>query len=414
MGALLIVAAFAAQAGSATGSAPPASTAAPETKTGQSSYLDVEGGVGYSTNPLLSVVDDEPSAFGRIALHAVHSRVSVRSTTVLSAYAENVSYTNHHGSQQSVDLFARHDTAVSEHVRLFGDIDASYQEGGQLGTRIIGVPDVPPPPGGIITPPILLPPGSDFLSVTGRQYRLAAHLGGTFALSQHDSLSLTSGIERVNFHGGLTDTRYTTIPASIAYDRQLSPRSTVGARLVVQDTEYDGPASVRVITPQVTGRVQVAERVSLSGAIGVSFARVDTGLAISHSTGVSADGSLCGQGEASSYCARIAIDQQTATTAGPAKSVSAGIDYTRRLDANQTLQLSLSASHYSTPISVVTGQTFSSGTYYRATAAYTRKIGERLFGGVNLSARNLTQNGPDPKTDLNVSLFVRYRFGDAQ
>jgi hypothetical protein len=37
-----------------------------------------------------------------------------------------------------------------------------------------------------------------------------------------------------------------------------------------------------------------------------------------------------------------------------------------------------------------------------------------LFGGADLSARKLAEAGPDPKTDLNGSLFIRYRFGDVQ
>ena len=54
------------------------------------------------------------------------------------------------------------------------------------------------------------------------------------------------------------------------------------------------------------------------------------------------------------------------------------------------------------------------GCYYHAAATYSRRIGDRLFGGLNLAARKLTQSGPDPDTDLNVSLFIRYRLGDKQ
>src|SRR5260221_7463875 len=191
MAALLIVAALAAQVGTTGGSATSTSTnaSAPQIHPGESTYIDVEGGGGYSSNPQLSVINDQGSVYGRVSLHAVHSRVSARTTTLLSAYVEDVSYTKHHGSQQSVSLYARHDAAVSEHVRLFGDVSASYDEGGQLDTRVLGLPIVPPTiPGGTVTPPILIPPSGDFLSVTGREYSLYGNVGGTFALSQHDSL----------------------------------------------------------------------------------------------------------------------------------------------------------------------------------------------------------------------------------
>jgi hypothetical protein len=416
MSALLIAAALA-QVGTAAGSTPPASAdaTAPQVHTGKTTYIDLEAGAGYSSNPNLSIVNDQGSAFGRVSLHAVHSRVSDRSTTLLSAYAEDVSYTNHHGSQQSVSVVGRHDAAVSEHTRLFIDGSAAYQEGGQLYTQVLGLPILPPSiPGGTVIPPILIPPTGDFLSITGRTYSFAGHGGATFALGARDSLSLTSGVEHVTFHSGSTSTSYTRIPGSIAYDRQLNARTTVGARVTAEDTEYNGPAHFRVITPQLTARTLLSPRISLDGAIGVSFARIDDGVRTRNTTGLSAQANLCGQGETSYFCAHFSADEQTATTAGPARSISGGIDYTKRLDADQSISFSLGVTHYSTPLSVIIGRAFSSSTYAHAAASYSRRFAPRLFGGVNLAARKLTQNGPDPKTDFNGSLFIRYRFGDIQ
>jgi len=62
----------------------------------------------------------------------------------------------------------------------------------------------------------------------------------------------------------------------------------------------------------------------------------------------------------------------------------------------------------------VVGHTFSASTYAHAAASYTRRFGGRVFGGVNLAALKLTQNGPDPKVNLNASVFLRYRLGDLQ
>src|SRR5438552_12099197 len=145
MSAFIITAALAAQTAAPAASATPVDPTTAR-KVGQSSYLDLEAGGGYSTNPILSLSSDEGSAFGRISLHAVHTRISERSTTVLSGYAEEVGYARHYGSQQSLAVGARHDAAVSERLRLFGDFSAAYDKGGQLDTRIVGVPDVPPLP----------------------------------------------------------------------------------------------------------------------------------------------------------------------------------------------------------------------------------------------------------------------------
>jgi hypothetical protein len=95
--------------------------------------------------------------------------------------------------------------------------------------------------------------------------------------------------------------------------------------------------------------------------------------------------------------------------------VSAGADYSRRLSADDTLDLSASINRYSNPTSVVIpATTFTHATYVRAAADYSRRISDRWFGGLSLAARKVTQTGPDPDADLSASLFIRYRFGDVR
>lgn len=413
MAALLFVAALAAQAATSGTTTSPASPteASTKPKPGQSTYLDLEAGVGYSTNPFMSLDNSSGRGFGRVSIHGVHTRATERTTTVLSAYAQNTTYTSTYGSEQSFDLNAHHDAAVSERLRLFADADLAYDQGGQLDTRIIGVPVVSLFPG---QPPVLILPSSDFLTVRGREYRAAGHLGGQLALGPKDDVNFASGIEHVRFKTGGIETRYTTIPVSFGYDRQISERATVGARVSAERTDYNGPTHYEVISPQLTGHLQLSERMTLFGAVGAAFVSIDNGIRTDHSTGLDASAGLCSIDEAGSLCAHAAIDQGTATSAGPSKSVSVGVDYSRRLDAIQTIQFSLAADHYSNPTSFITGRTFSNANYVRAVADYTRKLGDRWFGGVNLAARKVTQGGPDPDPDISASAFVRYRFGDIQ
>lgn len=413
----LIIAALAAQAtsgapaGASTSSKP---ELAVERKIGQISYIDVEAAAGYSTNPLLSVTSDSSRAYGRIDVHAVHTRVSDRTTTAISAFASNTSYTSRYGSQQSIAVDARHDAAVSETFRLFGSVNATYDEDGQLDTRVLSIPAVPPPPGAPPIPPSLIPGGSDFLSVRGRHYGLVGELGGSLELSPVDHLNFDSGARYSKFKSGAFDSDFTTIHGSAGYNRQLSARATVGAQVSFEDTNYNGPVNIQVITPQITSSLQLSETLVFSGAGGVSFASTDNGIDTRHSTGVTANASLCSITTAGSLCAHAGIDQQTATTAGPSKTISGGVDFSHRFNAVSTIDLSLSGSHYSSPTSVLTGRTLSSSDYIRAAASYAHQFGNRWFGGVNLSARKVTQNGPDPKTDFDGSVFIRYRFGNIE
>ena len=414
MAALLIISALAAQATAAPSPAPPATaTASDNSSIGSSTYVDLEAGAGYGTNPNLRFGNNTGSGFGRVSVNAVHTRVSARTTTVFSAFAQETFYTSHYNPAFSLDLSGRHSARVSEKLQIFGDVDFAYDKGGQLDTRILGVPNVPLPPGSVL-PPELLVPGVDFLSVTGRQYRASAHLGAQLALSARDYLTASSGIEHSVFKGAGFDTRYTTIPISVGYDRQISTRTTVGARVSATHTDYDGPGSVWVITPQATVQTALSDKLTFTGALGLSYASIDDGLSSRHSTGVAADAALCSRGDRDQFCARASINQETATVAGPARSVSVGVDYSRRLDANQTIRFSLDGNRYSSPTSLITSQTFSHATYVRGAADYTRRLGDRWFAGASVAARKITESGPDPKADISGSIFIRYRLGDLQ
>jgi hypothetical protein len=230
-------------------------------------------------------------------------------------------------------------------------------------------------------------------------------------MSSVDSLDLSSGVEHTVFNGFSNDLRYTTVPVTVGYERRISTRTSVGARVTGQFTDYNGPANSRVITPQVTIQTLLSPRLSFQGAVGASFVSSDDGVRTIHSTGISANASLCSSGEHSHLCARAAIDQGSATVAGPTRNISFDIDYSRQLDANQTIRFSIGANRY-TPVSSVVGPTFRRATYFRAAADYSRNLGRRLFSGISLSGRKVAENGPDPRTDLSASLFLRYRLGD--
>lgn len=417
----LVAVALAAQATTSQAPTPPpnsapsaaAVTGAEPISRGTVTYADLEAGAGYSTNPTLSTTDSKGAAFGRLSARAVHTRISDRTTTVLTGFVQGQFYSRGQSSQKTVNLSASHDARVSEKLRVFGDASFGYDEGGQYDNRVFSAPNVPLPPG-VIQPPIVIGPGGDFFSVSSKSYTASAHVGGQLAVSARDFVTASTGLSHVVTKNGVFDTRYTTIPLSLGWDRQLSTRTTVGARLAASYTDYNGPVNIRTVAPQFTIQALLSERLSLNAAVGVAFSRTDTGIATRKSTGPSGNISLCWRGEREDMCANASIDQQTATAAGPAKSVSVGVNYSRRLDADQTLAFSLSARRYSNPVLVTNVYSFSRATYLRAAADYSRRIGNRLFAGASLSARRVGQTGPDPKADFSGSVYLRYRLGDIQ
>lgn len=415
MSGLLLVAVFA-QAATATGSTPaPTDSTAPK-NVGAITYLDAEAGAGYSTNPFLSLGHHSGEGFGRFSLHVVHTRVSDRTTTVFSAYAQDTTYTGHYGSEQSFDVSGSHAAAISEKLHILVGADAGYDKGGQLDTRILTIPEVPLPPG-TVAPPPLLNSGNDFLTVTGRTYHADGNAGAQWSLSARDFLELSSGVDYRVFKDGGLETRFTTIPFSAGYSREVSERTTLGARIAADFTHYsetlNNPATtVNVITPQLTAAVKLSPTLTFTGDIGASFSHIDNILTTRHTTGLAADAVLCSVGEEARLCARASVQDQAATSAGAARVMSAEVDYSRQVGEHDTLNFSLAADRYSNPIVVVGLPEFSRATYLRAAADYSRSLGHRWFAGVSLAARKTTRAGPDPNTDLSASVFIRYRFGD--
>jgi hypothetical protein len=408
---LLMAAGLVAQEVPATSGASEPTGASSSTPKGKSDYVDLEAGVGYSTNPFLSFYSGAGRAFARASFRAVHNRWTERTTTTLAAYGENIAYLGRYGSQQLFSLSAHYDRLVSQTVKLFGDLDGSLDRNGQLGTRFISLPLIAPV-GGVPTPSL---PGASYLDVlaNGPTYGLSGQGGAQVTSSPREVWTFRSGYSRTMFRGTALDRTYSDFFGSAAYDRKIDQRTTFGGILTARQSLYDGPGNVRVITPQVTVRKSLSPQTDFTAALGVSFARIDDGVTVHRSTGLAANGSLCHSGQSDRICASVSRDQQVSSIIGPVTSLGANVDYVRKIDANQSLQLTVGASRSSRPFTtLIAPLSTSRSDYVTAAGSYSRRLGNRWFTGVNVSYRKLYQAGPDPKADVGGSFFVRYRLGD--
>jgi hypothetical protein len=381
--------------------------ASPANAQSKTTYIDIDGGLGYSTNPRLEYGDDTESVFARASIQAYHAWTTERSVTALTAFVENSTYFDNIGSQQLFDLGARRDSRVSERTSIFGSLNFSGDFGGQLGTRLTSFPTqtvVPQPVGpGPIT---VLDP--DLISFRGRQYRLSGEAGLTRSLSARDSLSLSLGAEKTFFSDDLAELDFFSYKANGAYNRQLNEKFTAGAQLGIQRTEFEG-GSTTSFNPQITGRLRLSQQWDASAAVGVNHVRRDLNGVSSNSTGLSFDASLCRTLAAGSICAQAARLSQSTALQNVLQTTSASLHLTQRLDEKQTVQAALNFSH-SSGLRGVTDA--SDSTYYSLTSSYQRKIKDRLSLGGNASLRKLNRAGIDPKLDASVSISLRYRLGD--
>lgn len=397
-----------------TPSTPPASEPA---KTYQNyNFIDLNGSVGYSTNPDLSL-DNHASAFGRISASGQHVSQSERGKTSIGGYLENTTYfTGGHGSHQIFWVNAEADRTLSETVTIYGGATVSGDFAGQLSNRLLFVPSQPP----VIDPSNPLPPAPtnpDLLGLTGKQYRISGNVGSSIRTSARGSLSLSAGAERLMFSGSSAED-YNTYHASAGYNTQLSERTSVGGIVFLQYQDFKGDSHSTIINPTFDLRTDLRPNLVATARVGAMFIQQNREGITDHSVTPSFSVGLCSTGEMSSFCGNITRDAQSAVGssfgvvgAGQTTVTTSGsLSYFRRIGPQDTIQVSLSGSNYTTPNSV-DGQKIHS-TLVSAVAGYDRKIGHRLAAGVSLAARRLFQDGPDPNSDLNGTIYVRYRIGD--
>ena len=378
--------------------------------------LDLSAGVGVSSNPSLQL-DADSSVFGRFSALGMHEWQSERTTTSISAYGENTTYSRG-GSKQIFDLRARTVHSVSPTLSIFGNLGFQGDVDGQLSNRFASpTPDLTPQPTDPSGPVIL--DDATLIGFNGRQYRLSGQAGMSLRASERGTVSLSAGAQR-NFSSGNQSNRdLTSYFTTGSYDHQLNERTTIGFSTNLQYQDYDNGLSSSVINPLLTVGHQFSDQLQGSAAIGLLLTKQEQADGGSDSSiDPSFAFNLCRTRDRDRLCGRLTRDARNSLGVGfgPESeslvvSTLLGVDYARQLDANQSIQASVSAVRYSTEFS---GGDDLQTTYLTFLAGYDRKIRQRLAVGANAGARRLFRDGRDPKTDINATAYLRYRLGDIQ
>ena len=379
------------------------------------SFVDLTAAAGYASNPFQRI-PSRSSVFGRLSAFGVQQWRSEKGTTSISGYVEDTTYARDYGSKQIFNIDAHTSQAVSPTVTLFGDLSATGDFAGQLSNRLTYVPSQPP----VTEPGNPLPPTStnpDVFGLSGREYTLTAQGGASIRTSPKGTLSLSAGAERLIFTGPNSPSNYSIFYGSVGYARQISERSTLGGTVYLQRQEFKGGDHASIVDPTLTFHSQLSETLAADAAVGVLFIN-EHHLGVSHnSTSPSFSAGLCSSTTSSRICGRFARDAQSALgtpignqTGETAISTRLSADYYRKLSAASTIQASLSAVRYSST-QAFNNQKFHTD-YLSAVVGYDHKIGHRLAAGVSVGVRKLSQPGPDPRTDLNGQVYLRYRIGD--
>ena len=381
------------------------------------STLDLSAGVGVSSNPSLRI-GGESSVFGRFSALGMHQWRSERTTTSLSAFGENTTYLRGYGSKQIFDLKAQSTHAVSPTLSIFGVLGFQRDFAGQLSNRFASVtPDFTPSPSDQPSPIILDDP--TLIGFGGGQSRLSGQAGLSLRANSRSTVSLSAGAQRNFASASLGNANFNSYFGSASYDYQFNERTSAGFRSNFQYQDYDNGGSSSVINPLLTVRRQFSDQLEGTAAAGLLLTRQNRlGGGSASSIDPSFLFSLCRVNDRDRFCGRASRDARNSLGVGFGPradslviSTSGGVDYSRRLDTNQSFQASLSAVRYSSKLS--TGDNLRT-TYLTFLTGYDRKIRQRIAVGVTAGARKLLQSGTDPKTDFTANAYLRYRLGDIQ
>ena len=388
------------------------------------SYLDVTAAVGAASNPSLGF-DSKASAFGRLSGLGMHEWRSERTTTSLTGYAENTTYLSGNGSSQLFDLRGNVVHAASPILSIFATVGFQGDKNGQLSNRfttpfpdfLTPTPEQPDQP--TQPEPIVIDDNNRFIGLDGRHYRLNADAGLTLRTSARGSISLSAGAQRSFSSGSGNQTDYNSYFSTASWQMQFTERTSGGLSANVQYQDYDNGLSATVINPLATISHQFTDQIYGSASVGLLLTKQDQFLGGSDS---SVDPSfsfrLCKTTERERFCGRLSRDARNSLNAFSAEQASAltistlaSFDYSRQIDANQSIQASLTGSRSTGQQSL--GDDFRS-TYLTLLVGYDRKVRQRIAVGAQAGVRKLFSDGPDPKIDVNANAYVRYRLGDIQ
>jgi hypothetical protein len=366
-------------------------------------YLELSAGAGYSTNPLLRSADG--AGFANVSARAVHQWSGERTTAELIGYWEGTAYTNGYSPSNLVSARAQASRSLSERLDISGSAEFSADYAGQLSNRFVYAPE----PGTPVTTPVIAQ-YPDLYVYNGRQYRLDADLGFAWKASERSRIRGDAGVNHVAFSNSKLN-GYTLEYASAAYDRLLSPRTTVGAQITASRTDFSRSDDVTVIiNPAATLSTHLSEEWTLSGSAGIMFSTLDNGSRrLGSSTDPSFSGTVCKQSKNTSVCATAARAVTTSAAAELASSTSFDLQWSARIDPRQSLQVSAGYERFDN----TKGRQATLATQeYHAAATYSKLLNHRCSAGVEAGIRGFDIRGGGHHPDVSASAFLRYRLGD--
>ncbi|MEL6873843.1 MAG: hypothetical protein AAGM33_00045 [Pseudomonadota bacterium] len=372
-------------------------------------YTDVSLGAGLSTNPYLqngpvdSTVSGSVTVVPRLIVTEDVTTFDLRGLARIEEFEEGFRTNTAYGIDGSVEH------SLSDRTQL-------RARAGFRGS-IVGVNS------GFFNPPEVidnnfLPPVADDIGLNGTNQRRTTFQGGvgiSHSLSELDSISVDVSASAVRFGDAIVQDEYNFFSQNVGYSRVLSDTTSIGASVGLSQVNYlnqdQGDSSI--ISPSITFDQQIGPDFTLSGSAGVSFARVDNGpFGKTNSTDFSGTLSLCRQGQNSNFCLNGSRQTLPSAFDGVRSQTSVGLGYTRKLSRNDDLSISAGYSRSSNPVLGPTQVVSETLEYVRGSATFNHRFQDRITGFISVGYSDSYQQGISREANKQVSIGVRFRFGN--
>ena len=363
--------------------------------------IGVSGNMEYSNNPYLLDSPNTGAVRARISVSPFLEEQTARSSLRVTADASYSAYNRRYRDAIDLSTQVGYSNRLSQQFSVRAGMSLNSSIGSGYATDTIF--ETPSP--NTVPPPII------DLTLIGFQERTTqaqASAGLTYALDSKNSISIGYDGSVTRYPSGVGRSEYSSLRQNVSYSRVVNPRVNLGASVNVSRINYFGGAlgDAVIISPSLDGTFRIAARWTLTTGIGFSQSRVNVGGGKLTSTDLSGNVNFCRSDARTNFCVNAARSTAASSFDGVRTTSTAGVSYSYRLNARDSLSASGGYSRASAPKRAIGPPSdFLSGS-----TSYSRRFSERMMG--NITAGFSRSSFISTRSSVFASIGINYNFGN--